>query len=94
MKSFSKILIANRGEIAVRIIRSAKKLGIKTVAIYLSKANLIDAPFYRARGSTSCNLMRRWGYCNPNEYCRAMETENSLEYATARERVKRSRKLN
>jgi len=34
MKSFSKILIANRGEIAVRIIRSAKKLGIQTVAIY------------------------------------------------------------
>ena len=69
------------------------KKSIKTVAIYLSKGNLIDAPFYRARGSTSCNVMRRWGYCNPNEYCRAMETENTLEYVTARERVKRSRKL-
>lgn len=29
-----KILIANRGEIALRIIRSAKEMGIKTVAIY------------------------------------------------------------
>lgn len=29
-----KILIANRGEIAVRIIRSAKEMGIKTVAVY------------------------------------------------------------
>lgn len=29
-----KILIANRGEIAVRIIKTAKKMGIKTVAIY------------------------------------------------------------
>lgn len=31
---FSKILIANRGEIAVRIIRAARELDIKTVAIY------------------------------------------------------------
>ncbi|TDT67854.1 acetyl-CoA carboxylase biotin carboxylase subunit [Hypnocyclicus thermotrophus] len=31
---FKKILIANRGEIAVRIIRTAKEMGIKTVAIY------------------------------------------------------------
>ncbi len=29
-----KILIANRGEIALRVMRSAKKMGIKTVAIY------------------------------------------------------------
>ena len=29
-----KILIANRGEIAIRIIKTAKKMGIETVAIY------------------------------------------------------------
>ena len=31
---FKKILIANRGEIACRIIKTAKKMGIKTVAVY------------------------------------------------------------
>ncbi len=34
VEMFEKLLIANRGEIAVRVIRTAKEMGIKTIAVY------------------------------------------------------------
>ena len=45
MTSFSKILIANRGEIAVRVIRAARDEGIATVAVYADPD--AEAPFVR-----------------------------------------------
>jgi acetyl-CoA carboxylase biotin carboxylase subunit len=49
---FSRILIANRGEIALRIIRAARELGIETVCVY-SEADR-DAPWLRHADATVC----------------------------------------
>ena len=44
-KTITRLLIANRGEIACRIIRTAREMGISTVAIYANAD--ADAPFVK-----------------------------------------------
>ncbi len=45
MRLFEKILIANRGEVALRVMRAARELGVKTVAVYSTE----DADTYPVR---------------------------------------------
>ena len=50
LPGLGSILIANRGEIAIRIMRAASELGLRTVAIYSEEDRFSLAPEQSRRG--------------------------------------------
>lgn len=65
----SKILVANRGEIAIRIITAASELGIQTVAVYSDeqdKSHCIGA-------SETINLNNASDFLNPQNIINAAQ---------------------
>src|SRR5260370_21296732 len=49
---FQRILVANRGEIALRVIRACKELGVEVVAVYSSADR--DAPYLKLADRALC----------------------------------------
>lgn len=78
MKKISKILVANRGEIALRIMRSCREMGIFTVAVY-SEADR-NAPFVRYADESVCigPPASSQSYLNGNkiiEVCKSLDVD-------------------
>ena len=66
-------------------IRNAyRRRSIKTVANFLNRINVLDAPFYESRVVPQCETMEEFGYCNPDVICERMSRTNPLEYQSVR----------
>lgn len=70
---YDKLLVANRGEIAVRIIRSAQELGIKTVAVY-EETDKTAMHIMRADEAICIGAGPRKDYLNIERIIRAAKT--------------------
>ena len=58
MTEFKKLLIANRGEIAIRVMRAANELGKRTVAVYAAEDKL---SLHRLKAYEACLIGERMG---------------------------------
>ena len=67
---FKKVLIANRGEIALRVIRACRELGIRTVAIHGSRPRL-----------AACQICRRGGLRHPASQSSYLHIPNIISAA-------------
>ena len=76
---FKKILIANRGEIAVRIIKTCRKMGIKTVLVYSDA----DA------GSLACEMADETIHIGPSPAAQSYLIQDKIVDAVRQSGVKR-----
>ena len=79
-----KILIANRGEIACRVIKTAKRMGIKTVAVYSEadeySKHVLDADESISIGPAAANE----SYLSIEKIINAAKKSNSDLYSTTK----------
>ncbi len=81
LKKFKRVLVANRGEIAIRVFRACHELGIRTVAIY-SKEDKKNALF-RTKADESYLIGKSKGpieaYLNINEIVRLAKKKKGVD---------------
>ena len=81
---FRKILIANRGEIAIRVMRAANELGKKTVAVYAEEDKLglhrfkADEAYRIGEGDGGANEDSQSQWCTGSALARQVERLHSL----------------